>query len=72
MEGEEIPLDETLFLIVNNLCKEYIGLTPFVVECESYHNVIALYSDVRRMQIRENNRASKPIRKRASDDAGWW
>lgn len=72
MEGEDIPLDETLFLIVNNLCKEYTGLSPFDIECESFHKVIGLYSDVRRMQIRVNRQTNKPIRRRASDDAGWW
>lgn len=43
-----------------------------MVECESFYQVISLYSDVRRMQIRENKPKRNVIRKRASDDAGWW
>lgn len=52
----------------------YQGLTPFVIECESYHKVIMLYADVRRMQIREDRQKNRKhvIRRRASDDAGWW
>lgn len=64
-----------MFLIEHNLCSMYAGLTPFVVECESYHKVIELYADVRRMQIREAKKTKngkRVIRRRASDDAGWW
>ena len=65
-----------MFLIVNNLCVTYHSINPFRVECEPFHDVISLYSDLRRMQIREENREEKTdkkvIRKRASDDAGWW
>ena len=43
-----------------------------MIESESFHDVISLYSDVRRMQIREERRKNQPIRRRASDDAGWW
>lgn len=43
-----------------------------MVERESFYKIISLYSDVRRMQIRENKPKSDVIRKRASDDAGWW
>ena len=69
-----MPLDETMFLIEHNLCTMYAGLTPFVIECESFHNVIELYADVRRMQIREERQKNRKhvIRRRASDDAGWW
>lgn len=72
-----MPVDEMLFLIEHNLCQLYGGLTPFVVQCESYHNVIMLYADVRRMQIREDRKpkgkdGKKIIRRHASDNAGWW
>ena len=60
-----------MFLIANNLCKEY-SISPFVIENESYHEVVSLYSDVRRMQIRTEREKNRPIRKQASDDAGWW
>lgn len=60
-----------LFLIEHNLCTTYGGLTPFVVESESYHNVINLYADVRRMQIREARQTKggkRVIRKPAGDN----
>nr|DAX71818.1 MAG TPA: hypothetical protein [Caudoviricetes sp.] len=61
-----------MFLIVDHLCKEYSGLTPFTVEETPFYNVIDLYSDIRCMQIRQTVRQNKPIRRRASDNAGWW
>lgn len=60
-----------MFLIEHNLCTMYTGLTPFVVECETYHKVITLYADVRRMQIREakhTKNGKRVIRKPAGDD----
>ena len=64
--------------MVHNLCSLYPALSPLTIECESFHNVIVLYCDVRRMQIRgesssnNKNADKKVVRKRASDDAGWW
>jgi hypothetical protein len=49
----------------------YAGLTPFTLECETYHNVIMLYADVRRMQIREAKKekgGKRVIRRPAGDD----
>lgn len=48
-----------------------------MIENEPFHDIITLYSDVRRMQIREGKSKDKGdkdrvIRRRASDDAGWW
>ena len=44
------------------------------LEREPYKDVIALYADVRRMQIRTEHESSgdRVIKRRASDDAGWW
>lgn len=61
-----------MFMMVHNLCSIYKGLTPFEVEEKSYGSIIALYADVRRMQIREEKPKKDVIRRRASDDAGWW
>lgn len=66
-----MTLDETMFLIEHNLCTMYAGLTPFTIECETYHNVIMLYADVRRMQIREAKKekgGKRVIRRPAGDD----
>lgn len=45
----------------------------------SFMEVIELYADLRRLQIRQEEEAEKRpknksnvIRRRASDDAGWW
>ena len=63
-------------MIVHNLCTLYSGINPLLVENEPFHDIITLYSDVRRMQIRENRgqdpKGNKVVRRRASDDAGWW
>nr|DAS45616.1 MAG TPA: hypothetical protein [Caudoviricetes sp.] len=37
------------------MCKEFPALTPYDVEKKTFHDVIRLYSDVRAMQIREND-----------------
>lgn len=59
--------------MVNNLCTTYQSLSPFEVQEKTFCEVVALYSDVRRMQIRaERKDDKKVIRKRASDDSGWW
>lgn len=48
------------------------SITPFEIEEKSFESVIDLYADLRRMQIRQENKEGKPIRRRASDNAGWW
>ena len=72
-EGEGAPLDELLFQMLHNLCTLYGG-SPMYLEREPYQDVIALYADVRRLQIRTEHESSGDhvIRRRASDDAGWW
>ncbi|MFQ9050050.1 MAG: hypothetical protein ACLR62_05810 [Coprococcus sp.] len=59
-------------MIINNLCVLYPGLNPLTLTKTSYHDVLVMYADVRRMQIREAQTKDKPRRRRASDDAGWW
>lgn len=67
-----------LFQIVHNLCSIYPGLDPLSIQERSFHDVIELYADLRRMQInsekeKKANTTPDGIRKvRASDDAGWW
>ena len=70
--GDNTPTDEILFLIVNNLCSLYQGINPIQIQREPYVDVIDLFSDVRRMQIRDSKKDKKVIKRYASDDAGWW
>lgn len=62
--------------MVNNLCTVYNSLNPFCLQEKPFCEVVGLYKDVRRMQIRgeksQRKEGKKVIRKRASDDAGWW
>ena len=75
---EQLSLDELFFHIIHNLCSIYGGLDPLRIQEQSFHDVIMLYADLRRMQIhddkqRQANTTPGGIRKvRASDDAGWW
>ena len=63
---------------MHNLCTTYQGLNPLQLEQESFHDVIELYARLRRWQIYEekittpDRTASGVLRRRASDDAGWW
>ena len=52
---------------------------PITMQNRSFMEVIELYADLRRLQIRQEEEAEKRpknksnvIRRRASDDAGWW
>ena len=54
-------------------------MDPLLVQYASFFEVVELYADLRRMQIRQEqesagqkNNKSNMIRRRASDDAGWW
>lgn len=67
-----MSIDESLFQMEDNLCMRYRGWTPIQVEQTSFDSIIDLYADIRRMQIRQDRKKNGPIRRRASDDAGWW
>lgn len=43
------------------LCKEFPALTPYDLDEKQFCKVIDLYSDVRRVQIREKKTASLPV-----------
>lgn len=53
-------------------------MDPLMLQYASFFEVVELYADLRRMQIRQEGAEQKPrkksnvIRRRASDDAGWW
>lgn len=53
-------------------------MDPLLVQYASFFEVVELYADLRRMQIRQEQentgqkKKSNVIRRRASDDAGWW
>lgn len=57
-------------MVVHQLCKEYPALSPYQLEEKSFCDVIRLYADVRRMQIREKkiNDPDRVIRRPAGDD----
>lgn len=67
---DPIPLDDVLFGIVYNLCKEFPALDPFHVEGKPFHDVIVLYSDILRMRRTEKKQTDpdRVIRKKAGDD----
>lgn len=45
-------MHELLFEIMYTLCKEFQALTPYEVEDRAFVDVIKLFADTRRMQIR--------------------
>ena len=59
-----------LFNLEYNLCKEFPALSPFDIEVKTYHEVIKLYADMRRIQIHEKDLKdpNRVIRVRAGDD----
>ena len=67
---DDTPLDETLFLIIFNLCKIFPSLDPFEIEDRPFGRVIELYSDTIKAKKRENAEANpnRVIRKKAGDD----
>lgn len=44
-----------LFQIEYNLCKEFPAMSPPQVDDMTFHDVIHLYSKVRRLQLREED-----------------
>ena len=46
-------------MINYQLCKEFTAFTPFMIEEKEFVEVINLYSDLRRLQIRENKKTKK-------------
>ena len=59
-----------LFNINYQLCKEFPAFTPYDLDRKKYHDVIVLYSDVRKLQIRQKKLKDpdRVIRRRAGDD----
>lgn len=60
-----------------NLCKEFPSLTPLSIEKEGFYDIIDLYIDLRRLQIREETtmekntkkvKGKKLVRRRAGDN----
>ena len=51
----EEPIHETLFQIEYNICKEFPAMSPIQVDEMTFHDVIRLYSKIRRLQIREED-----------------
>lgn len=59
-----------MFIISHQICKEYPALSPYDIDDRRFTDVIGLYKDVRRMQIREKkaNDPNRIIRRKAGDD----
>ena len=62
-----------MFELEYNLCKEYPAMTPFELENTSFFEVIDLFIDTKKMQmrieeIREEPKKEKVIRRPAGDD----
>lgn len=65
-----MPLEEWLFVIEYSLVKEYPALSPFDIDDTSFMKVIDLYSDTRKMQIRDKKESdpNRVIIRPAGDD----
>lgn len=65
-----MPLEQLLFSIEYNLSKEFPSMDPMEIEERPYVKVINLYSDVRRMQIRQKKMSdpNRVIRRPAGDN----
>lgn len=57
-------------MISYQLCKEFQALSPFDVDVRPYVEVIKLYADVRKIQMREKRQKdpNRVFRKKAGDD----
>ena len=64
-------------MISYGLCKEFPALSPFDIEKKTFHDVIVLYSKIRKYQIKENkgtvkletvNRQGKNVIRRPDGD----
>jgi hypothetical protein len=59
-----------LFQINYQLCREFTGLTPFVVDDRRYADVIKLYAEVIDLhaEVKKQQDPNRVIRRRAGDD----
>jgi hypothetical protein len=63
-----------LFDLSYQLCKEFPALTPFEIDKTEFNKIIALFSDLRTMQIKNRkeekirNDPNRVIRRPAGDD----
>lgn len=57
-------------MIEHNLCKEYPALTPWELDNETFHRVIKLFVDVKKMRgtVQKATDPDRPIKKKAGDD----
>ena len=68
MDSPQLSIDEMMFSIEYQLCKEFPAWTPVAVECEKYHKIIDVYADVRKFHIRAKKSEKRKIRKPAGDN----
>lgn len=70
--GETPTMEEVMFDMTDGLCRYYQALSPFEVLKTSFVEVIELYADVRKKQIRDKRNEKFEDWVPASDSAGWW
>lgn len=59
-----------MFVINYQLCKEYTALSPYEIDDRAFGEVVDLYIDTRKIQMRKNKltNPNRVIRRRAGDD----
>ena len=65
-----MPLSDLLFVIEYSLSKAFPAMHPLMIEDRTFFEIIDLYADMRRMQIREKKESdpNRIIRRPAGDD----
>lgn len=56
------PFHELLFTINYNLCKEFPGYTPTAVDGMPYVDVIELYSNIMKIQIKQRKEFERKLK----------
>lgn len=63
-DEESLSLSDLLFQVICNLCKEFTGLNPLSLAKEKFEDVMSLFCDVRRTQIRSKKNQGKSQNKK--------
>lgn len=69
-EREPLSVGDLLFHINYQICKEFPALSPYDVDARTFIEVIDLFCDLRKLQIRQAamNDPDRVIRRPAGDD----
>ena len=65
-----MSLPDALFMIVHNLCKEYVSLSPYDLEERTFREVIKLFVDCKKVHMRQDliSDPDRVVKVKASDD----